>query len=206
MFTISFNNYQYKIRYPINRDSVVLSHTDGTKDPWWMYVWASGIALSSFAVEQNINGKSVLEVGPGLGLASIVLKKQGNDVSVHDINPDILPYLLLNSQENEVQMPTWVESLESDPNTYDVVVSSDVMYNIHKIPQLVSSMFNKMKETGKLIICEPDRPMMIRNLEKTLTDQNIPFSVTVVTAVRGDAPTSDESNTIKIYTIQKEGL
>ena len=204
MFTISFNNIRYTIRYPHDREKLMLSHTDGTRDPWWMYVWSSGIALSSFAVEQNIKGKSVLEVGPGLGLASIVLKKQGNNVSVHDINDDILPYLLLNSQGNNVEMPTWVESLESDPNTYDVVVSSDVMYNIHRIPQLVSSMFNKVNQTGKMIICEPDRPMMIRNLEKALTDQNIPFSVTVVASVEGDAPKSDETNTIKIYTIQKE--
>lgn len=202
MFTISLNEVEYKIRYPVDRESKVLAHNDATKDPWWMYVWASGIALSSYLIDQKIEGKQILEVGPGLGLTSIVLTKHGNNVSVYDINPDVLPYLLLNSQQNNIEMPVWVQSLQTS-ETYDMVISSDVLYNTGKIPSIVQSMYSKVKENGVMIMVEPDRGMSIKTLETVLTQIQAQFSYIEIESPRGDSPPSDEKDTVRIYTIQK---
>jgi len=55
--------------------------------PIFGVVWPSGLALAEEMTRFPIEGKSILEVGCGLGLPSLVLQQRGADITASDYHP-----------------------------------------------------------------------------------------------------------------------
>src|SRR5512146_678227 len=57
--------------------------------PYWAELWPSSIELARFFLrEENIRGRTVLELGCGLGLAGIAAAAAGANVLFTDYEPD----------------------------------------------------------------------------------------------------------------------
>ncbi|MGH2510791.1 MAG: class I SAM-dependent methyltransferase, partial [Ktedonobacteraceae bacterium] len=68
--------------------------------PLFGVVWESGEVLAHFLADYDIEGKRVLEVGCGIGLASLVLNSRHADVTATDYNPEAQHFLEENVRLN----------------------------------------------------------------------------------------------------------
>ena len=86
------DNFQYE---DINDVAQKLGISSATW-PIFGVVWASSEILARIMHTHDIKGKRILEVGCGIGLASLVLKKRLADITATDYHPEVENYLLIN--------------------------------------------------------------------------------------------------------------
>lgn len=100
--------------------------------PLFGMLWESGEVLAHLMADFEIEGKRILEVGCGLGMASLVLNKRSADVSATDRHPEAEGFLEINVELNEgraipfFQMDWASEALEQ--GNFDLVIGSDLLY------------------------------------------------------------------------------
>ena len=94
-------------------------------------VWPSGDALANVMFAYDVRGKRILEVGCGIGLASLVLNHRGADITATDRHPEVRPLLAINSTLNEDKEIPFVRTAWSDPRTelgeFDLIIGSDLL-------------------------------------------------------------------------------
>lgn len=82
----------------------------------------------------NLEGKSVLELGCGLGEASINLARLGAEVTATDLSSEMLNLTLKVAELNHVSIKTVVASAmdlsEFDDGTFDVVYGGNVLHHV----------------------------------------------------------------------------
>src|SRR3954467_11935213 len=86
----------HDLRIRALRDRQQFSDPDGAAEragissaSWPMFgvLWPSGVALAEEMADFPIDVKRILEVGCGIGLASLVLKRRGADITACDHHP-----------------------------------------------------------------------------------------------------------------------
>ncbi|KAI5090147.1 hypothetical protein C0J45_20282, partial [Silurus meridionalis] len=127
-------------------------------DSYGAMIWPAAVALCKFLEtsegRQQINllDKTVLEIGAGTGLLSIVLTLLGAKLTATDL-PDILSNLRFNLDRNtrslrrhdpQVKELSWGYELEKpfprSSNRYDYVVAADVVYHHNFLGELLATM------------------------------------------------------------------
>ena len=95
-------------------------------------LWPAACVLAERMAQIDFRGRRVLEVGSGLGLASLVAQSRGADVTASDIHP--LCQLFLDGNAVRNQMPKipfhradWAET-ESPLGRFSLIIASDVLY------------------------------------------------------------------------------
>jgi predicted nicotinamide N-methyase len=93
--TLEFEDVDIHVR--ALRDNQEYSDDDGEAEKlgissaqWSLFgvLWASGEALARHLFDYNIEGLRILEVGCGLGLASLVLNHRHADITATDYHPE----------------------------------------------------------------------------------------------------------------------
>lgn len=152
-------------------------------------IWDASKALARLMFEYDIGDRRVLEVGCGLGLASLVMSRRGVDITATDHHPEAGNFLRENCKLNdEPQIPFvragWTE--ESDElGRFDLIVGSDLLYEPDHAGQLAGFIDRHANETCEVIIIDPGRgngPKFTREME-ALGFENLPL-----------APASEESD------------
>ncbi len=101
--------------------------------PYWAELWPSGVALARAAAETVAPGERVVELGCGLGVASIAAALAGADVLATDWAPEALAFTRENAARNGVLLETALASW-TDPDElvergpWDWVLAADVLY------------------------------------------------------------------------------
>ena len=156
--------------------------------PYWAELWPSAIALSRFILnnEELFNGKSVLELGCGLGLTSLSLASLDcKSFLTTDYEQDALDILKENFLLNGFRAPQlklldWREPALSA--RYDVIIASDVLYEERFFLPLQRLINNYLTKDGLVIIAEPNRPIarhfFYRLLESGYVDKTVDEIVT----------------------------
>jgi predicted nicotinamide N-methyase len=70
--------------------------------PLFGLVWPAGLALADEMSRFAVAGRSVLEIGCGLGIASLVLRRRGADVTATDNHPLTAEFLRRNAELNDL--------------------------------------------------------------------------------------------------------
>ncbi|MFA5902989.1 MAG: methyltransferase domain-containing protein [Desulfobacula sp.] len=100
--------------------------------PIFGVVWASGRILAQHMVDFKIAGKKILEVGCGIGLASLVLNQRLADITATDYHPEAEAFLmenvLLNHGRKIPFFRTGWEDKDSALGRFDLVIGSDLLY------------------------------------------------------------------------------
>lgn len=109
-------------------DQVVVDRL-GDAPPYWIFCWASGMALSKEILSRKafFQDKRVLDFGSGCGVVAIAAALAGADVTACEIDPIARKMIKHNSNLNEVEV-VLVDDLQVVEGKFDVVLAADVLY------------------------------------------------------------------------------
>ena len=130
--------------------------------PIFGMLWPSGRVLAHVMLTYEIPGKQILEIGCGLGLASLVAHRRGADVTASDCHPLAADFLLKNLELNHLpamkyQHGNWSLPDQDALGCFDLIIGSDVLYDRGQ-PEILSQFIARHSQAGaQVLIVDPDR-------------------------------------------------
>jgi len=110
-------------------------HAVVAQPAYWAFCWGSGLALAQFLLTYPhwVQGKSVVDLGSGSGIAAIAAALAGaSDVTACDTDADARLATQVNAELNEVDLSITAEL----PSQCDVLLMADVLYDRQNLPLL----------------------------------------------------------------------
>lgn len=132
--------------------------------PYFGVIWpaARGLALEVARRAQELVGKSVIELGCGLALPSLVAAKAGARVLATDLHPDVPGFLALNLAHNGLDAAD-VPYRELDwraaalGTEFEWVLASDVLYEAAHPPAVARALAAHVAPGGHILLADPGR-------------------------------------------------
>ena len=129
--------------------------------PLFGLLWPSGQVLAGVMATYAIAGKRVLELGCGLGLASLVVHRRGGDVTASDCHPLAASFLRENLELNGLPVMKYSAAHWGRANPqlgrFDLIIGSDVLYDRDQ-PEALSQFIACHSEPGvEVLIVDPNR-------------------------------------------------
>lgn len=179
--------------------------------PYWADLWASSVALAEYLTEMPA-GKTVLELGCGLGLAGIAAARAGASVTMTDIDTDALAFAAENVRLNlkpEEQSRVSIAAMDwrnpTAEGPFDLVIGADIVYERRFFAPLLSLFTRLLAPGGSVLLADPDRAIgrdflaMARSVgwretttRKRLVWNGTPVTVTIFSLTLTDADSSRE--------------
>lgn len=108
----------------------------------------------------NIQGKTILDLGCGKGIISVTLAMRGANVSGIDIGPDLISLANELANINNVECDFHVGSIDKLPfpdNSFDHVVGSAIMHHLprYAVQDSIAEAYRVLKPGGTLMLSEP---------------------------------------------------
>jgi predicted nicotinamide N-methyase len=140
-------------------------------NPYWGKVWHSAIAMCDYLIKNNeiLHTKTVMEMGAGLGLVSLVAANYASSVIATDISSTAVEQIKRAAQINQKSnlsafVLDW--SINNKLPNMDVLLLSDVNYDPSQFATLVQLIENCKKKNIKIILTTPQRLMAKPFIEK----------------------------------------
>ncbi|MSR27615.1 MAG: class I SAM-dependent methyltransferase [Planctomycetaceae bacterium] len=129
--------------------------------PYWADVWESAIVLAEDLSAMDGGGRTLLELGCGLGLPAIVAARAGFTVTATDYEETALEGVRYNAVRNAVtglrtRVLDW-RNLPDDLGTFDLVVAADVLYEAHHPAALAATIVRTLASGGLGLVADPCR-------------------------------------------------
>ena len=129
--------------------------------PLFGVVWPSGELLAQLMCEYEIEGKRILEVGCGMGLASLLLNHRGADITATDYHPEAGKFMQENTRLNNDAEITFVRTGWGDEKTglgeFDLIIGSDLLYEPDQVELLPVFIEQHAHANCEVIIIDPGR-------------------------------------------------
>ncbi len=169
--SLKIGSLQLKLDVVCNIDELfneLVSRPDDDPDvkderiPYWAELWPSAVVLSEYLVANAslVKGKSVLEVGCGLGLSGIVAGMLGGNVVMTDYQNSALDFAAINWRlNNDAPVQTKILDWRSPGKTekVDLILASDVAYESKIFRFLISTFKKLLRPNGTILLAEPNR-------------------------------------------------
>lgn len=129
--------------------------------PLFGLVWPSGLILAAAMQTHVIAGLRILEVGCGLGLASLVVHRRCGDITASDSHPLASTFLAHNLGLN-LLLPLKYETgnwARENPGLgkFDLIIGSDLLYDRDQ-PAVLSAFIDRhSSDAVEVLIVDPDR-------------------------------------------------
>jgi len=129
--------------------------------PYWADVWESAIVLAEELARLDGRGLSLLELGCGLGLPSLVAAQAGFAVTATDYEEPALAGVRFNAAKLDGVAIT-TRSLDwrqppADLGRFDRVVAADVLYEPHHVRALAGLIALTLAPGGTALVADPCR-------------------------------------------------
>ncbi len=177
-------------------------HDRPLRMPYWAAVWESAAALGEMLQEKTgpcenaLRGKSVLDLGCGMGLAGMVALAMGASVMMADNETDALLLARVNGLawpgRARVRRIDWNEDRLQE--SFDLIIGSDVLYERAQWDGFERFVRTHVRQGGCVWIGEPGRPgaiefpsfaeargWTIKRTVRKLSMREAPFNVFVLT-------------------------
>jgi predicted nicotinamide N-methyase len=139
--------------------------------PYWAEVWPSAEILAERIASERRGaaGRTLLELGCGVGLLSLVAADSGyrsRNVLASDYYPEALDFVRANAwlnglTEPRTEMLDW-RSLPADLSTFDRVVAADVLYEPEHTDLVIGAILRTLAADGIAMVADPGRPTAAR--------------------------------------------
>ncbi|ART79862.1 class I SAM-dependent methyltransferase [Oceanisphaera avium] len=152
------------------RDNQQFSDPDGVAErlgicdtswPLFGVLWPSSQVLANYMLDYDIEGKRILEVGCGIGLASILLNQRNADITATDYHPQVKTFLNRNTQLNNNKNITFERADWADEHSnlgrFDLIIGSDLLYEDQHIALLAGFINRHANPNCKVILVDPGR-------------------------------------------------
>jgi predicted nicotinamide N-methyase len=130
--------------------------------PYWAMLWPASIAVANFiATRQNLQGKSLLELGAGLALPALAAARAGANVTATDWYTDALEYAQASAVENGLVIETQFLDWRYPPELpgFDFIVCADLLYERRNHLPILLACEALIASNGKVIFGDPERVM-----------------------------------------------
>lgn len=129
--------------------------------PLFGMIWPSARMLANAMQTQDITGKRILEVGCGLGLASLVLHRRLGNITASDCHPLAENFIQENARLNALptipyQTGNWSRE-NPDLGRFDLLIASDVLYERDQPEVLAQFIDQHAHAHAEIIVLDPDR-------------------------------------------------
>lgn len=189
---------------PRNSDDLI-SEADYVRDerlPYWADVWPSSVILATRLANDAGKGRSVLELGCGLGIVSVAAMRAGFEVLATDYYEDALRFTRANGWRNLQREPAarvvdW-RAPPPDLGTFDMIVAADVLYEMTYAELVADVLASALAAKGVAIIADPGRVALDRFLEACTTRGLAPIERETYPFVEGTI-----RQTITLYSIRR---
>ncbi|MGZ3697944.1 MAG: class I SAM-dependent methyltransferase [Bdellovibrionota bacterium] len=135
--------------------------------PYFGVIWPSARALAleiDRLPEREIRARSLLEVGCGLALPSLLAGLRGAEVTASDFHPEVPEFLTRNQRLNEIQKLRYVHSDWQNSGQiserFDWVIGSDILYERQHPPIVARAIAERLAPGGRAIVTDPGRPYL----------------------------------------------
>lgn len=151
--------------------------------PMFGLLWPSGAQLAARMATRAVTpGESILEIGCGLALASLVCHRRGADITASDCHPLAESFLIDNLRLNQMQplpyrhghwggptpVPLATDGIRNPvAGRFDLIIGSDVLYERDAQGSLAAFVGRHARATATVWIVDPDRgnrPAFNRNM------------------------------------------
>ncbi len=136
----------------------------GITDALWPIfgvVWESSEMLAQLMLEQDIQGKRILEVGCGMALASHVLNSRNADITATDYHPEVESFLFENVRLNAGRSIPFIRTGWADERSelgqFDLIIGSDLLYETEHAVQLAEFVDQHAKPCCEVLLIDPGR-------------------------------------------------
>jgi len=166
--TLSFGKYDFQVRSLLDRQQYY--DPDGVAEkanippamwPIFGLVWPAGVFLAETMTTFPYKGKRILEIGCGLGLASLVLHRRGADITSTDQHPLAETFLEENVALNDLDpIPFHIGSWEEtalELEKFDLIIGSDLLYEAEHPALLAAFIDRHASDAVEVIIVDPGR-------------------------------------------------
>ena len=151
-------------------------------------LWPAGQLLAQAMHGFDVAGKRVLELGCGIGLASLVLQRRGAEVTASDVHPLAESFLAYNAALNGLDAVAYRQLRWNVPlptlGRFDLVIASDVLYEPAQVQMLAGVVERHADARAEVLVTDPGRGNSAR-FSKALAAQG--FSVAQSRCPRDDA-------------------
>ena len=166
--TIEFGDMDIHVRSL--RDTLEFQDDDGEAEAlgissafWSLFgvVWDSGRALARLMADYELGERRILEVGCGLGLASLVLNQRDSDITATDLHPEADAFLQANALLNDGPAIPFVRTDWADRDdelgSFDLIIGSDLLYEHDQIFPLADFIGRHARPSCEVILLDPRR-------------------------------------------------
>ncbi|MCP5279217.1 MAG: SAM-dependent methyltransferase [Thiobacillus sp.] len=129
--------------------------------PLFGQVWPSARKLADLMQVWDLGGRHVLEIGCGLGLASLVVHRRLGDVTASDCHPLVEAFLQANLLLNQLPAMKYLTGNWGRENPvlgeFDLIIGSDVLYERSHPEQLAGFIQAHAAQRAEVLIIDPNR-------------------------------------------------
>lgn len=132
--------------------------------PYWAEIWPSSFVLSSYLVEEvGIEGQRGVELGAGVGVVAIAMRKAGASMCVTDYAIEAIDFIKVNALQNGIALDARFEVAQLDwrdvrlEEKFDFVCAADVLYERRNLLPILLAIEKLLKPGGTAYIADPRR-------------------------------------------------
>jgi predicted nicotinamide N-methyase len=139
--------------------------------PYWAELWPSGVALARELSGRSLRGARTIELGCGLGAASIAAALNGGRVLATDWSAGAISLTERNADRNGATLRTARCAFVDTPrlegkHAWDLVLAADVLYERRNVALLLHVLPRLLAPGGEVLLADPGRPAVPDFLER----------------------------------------
>ncbi len=132
--------------------------------PYWAEIWPSSFVLSHYLVRDlGVEGKRGIELGAGVGVVGVALRKAGASMCVTDYATEAMDFIRVNAIQNGIALDEHFEVFTLDwrdvrlKEQFDFVCAADVLYERRNLLPILLAIDKLLKPSGTAYIADPRR-------------------------------------------------